>query len=247
MSPTASRPRRPCERSKPKNGRSRSGCSERCCRRGSPTRSDIALAALYEAGSDVLEVGGDWYDAFELPDGRIALTVGDVVGHGLAAAAAMGQVRTALAALADHAAGPGELLERLDGFLARSGTTDFATVCYVIIDPPTGAWSTRPPVIRPCSSCLQRVRRSGSIRPNRARSAAASRALDRRNRPFSRPGLCSSSTRTGSSSAARSGSEMASSGSPPPAGPSRASPSRRSVAPSWPSSGSTPRVTTTSQ
>jgi anti-sigma regulatory factor (Ser/Thr protein kinase) len=102
-------------------------------------RSDIALAALYEAGSDVLEVGGDWYDAFDLPDGRVALTVGDVVGHGLAAAAAMGQVRTALAALADHAAGPGELLERLDGFLARSGTTDFATVCYVIIDPATGA------------------------------------------------------------------------------------------------------------
>ena len=83
-------------------------------------------------------MGGDWYDAFELPDGRVALTVGDVVGHGLAAAAAMGQVRTALAALADHAAGPGELLERLDGFLARSGTTDFATVCYVIIDPATG-------------------------------------------------------------------------------------------------------------
>jgi PAS domain S-box-containing protein len=102
-------------------------------------RPDIALAALYEAGSDVLEVGGDWYDAFDLPDGRVALTVGDVVGHGLAAAAAMGQVRTALAALADHSAGPGELLERLDGFLARSGTTDFATVCYVIIDPGTGA------------------------------------------------------------------------------------------------------------
>ena len=102
-------------------------------------RPGIALAALYEAGSDMLEVGGDWYDAFELPDGRIALTVGDVVGHGLAAAAAMGQVRTALAALADHAAGPGQLLERLDGFLARSRTTDFATVCYVVVDPATGA------------------------------------------------------------------------------------------------------------
>jgi PAS domain S-box-containing protein len=97
----------------------------------------VALAALYEAGSDVLEVGGDWYDAFELPDGRIALTVGDVVGHGLPAAAAMGKVRTALSALAEHAAGPGELLERLDGFLARSGATDFATVCYAVIDPVT--------------------------------------------------------------------------------------------------------------
>ena len=100
--------------------------------------AEITLAALYEAGSDALEVGGDWYDAFELPDGRIALTVGDVVGHGLAAAAAMGQVRTALAALADHASGPGELLERLDSFLARSRTTDFATVCYAIIEPATG-------------------------------------------------------------------------------------------------------------
>ena len=98
-------------------------------------RPGITLAALYEAGSDMLEVGGDWYDAFELPDGRIALTVGDVVGHGLSAAAAMGQVRTALAALAEHAGGPGDLLERLDGFLARTRATDFATVCYAVIDP----------------------------------------------------------------------------------------------------------------
>ena len=98
----------------------------------------LALAARYEAGSDVLEVGGDWYDAFALPDGRVGLTVGDVVGHGLAAAAAMGQLRTALAALAQHAAGPGELLTRLEGFLLRSGTTDFATVCYAVLDPSTG-------------------------------------------------------------------------------------------------------------
>ena len=101
-------------------------------------RPDIVLAALYEAGSDALEVGGDWYDAFELPDGRIAVTVGDVVGHGLSAAAAMGQLRTALAALAEHADGPAELLNRLDGFLVRHRTTDFATLCYAVIDPATG-------------------------------------------------------------------------------------------------------------
>ena len=101
-------------------------------------RSDIVLGALYEAGSDALEVGGDWFDAFELPGGRIAVTVGDVVGHGLAAAAAIGQVRTALAALAEHAEGPGELLVRLDGFLVRHQTTDFATLCYAVIDPATG-------------------------------------------------------------------------------------------------------------
>jgi PAS domain S-box-containing protein len=98
----------------------------------------LAFAARYEAGSDVLVVGGDWYDVFILPSGRVALTVGDVVGHGLAAAAAMGQLRTALAALSEHADGPGELLTRLDGFLARSRATDFATVCYGVLDPISG-------------------------------------------------------------------------------------------------------------
>jgi anti-sigma regulatory factor (Ser/Thr protein kinase) len=114
-------------------------------------RTEVTLAALYEAASDVLEVGGDWYDAFELPDRRIALTVGDVVGHGLTAAAAMGQVRTALAALADHAPGPGELLERLDAYLARSKPTDFATVCYAVVDPVAGvleyASAGHPPIL----------------------------------------------------------------------------------------------------
>ncbi len=98
----------------------------------------VALAARYEAGSDVLEVGGDWYDAFQLPDGRVGVTVGDVVGHGLVAAAAMGQLRTALAALAQQADSPGLVLSRLDEFLARTRTTDFATVCYAILDPTSG-------------------------------------------------------------------------------------------------------------
>jgi PAS domain S-box-containing protein len=98
----------------------------------------VSFAARYEAGSDMLDVGGDWYDAFVLPDGRLAVTVGDVVGHGLAAAAAMGQLRTALAALAEHAVSAGDLLTRLDGFLARTRTTDFATVAYGVLDPSTG-------------------------------------------------------------------------------------------------------------
>src|SRR5262249_14784203 len=92
----------------------------------------------YEAGSERLEVGGDWYDAFELPSGRVGLTVGDVVGHGLPAAAAMGQLRTALSALAMDADSPGDLLRRLDRFLARTQVTDFATICYAVLDPETG-------------------------------------------------------------------------------------------------------------
>jgi anti-sigma regulatory factor (Ser/Thr protein kinase) len=109
------------------------------------------VTARYEAASAALEVGGDWYDVFPLADGRVALTVGDVVGHGLAAAAAMGQMRTALAALARYTESPGELLTRLDTFVATAGTTDFATVCYGVLDPATGVFdyasAGHPPIL----------------------------------------------------------------------------------------------------
>jgi PAS domain S-box-containing protein len=100
----------------------------------------ISSAARYDAGSDALEVGGDWYDAFQLPDGRVAVTVGDVVGHGLPAAASMGQLRTALSALAERASSPGELLMQLDQFLVRTRATNFATVCYGLLDPASGVF-----------------------------------------------------------------------------------------------------------
>ena len=111
----------------------------------------VSVAARYEAASAALEVGGDWYDVFPLADGRVALTVGDVVGHGLAAAAAMGQLRTALAALARYTDSPGELLTRLDAFVATTDTTDFATVCYGVLDPATGVFeyasAGHPPIL----------------------------------------------------------------------------------------------------
>jgi PAS domain S-box-containing protein len=111
----------------------------------------VSIAAHYEAASAALEVGGDWYDVFSLPDGRVALTVGDVVGHGLAAAASMGQLRTAVAALAQYAQSPSDLLTRLDRFVATTGTTEFATVCYGLLDPATGVFeyasAGHPPVL----------------------------------------------------------------------------------------------------
>jgi PAS domain S-box-containing protein len=100
----------------------------------------VSIAARYDAASKALEVGGDWYDVFPLADGRVGLTVGDVVGHGLAAAAAMGQLRTALSALARYTDSPGELLTRLDAFIATTNTTDFATVGYGVLDPATGVF-----------------------------------------------------------------------------------------------------------
>jgi PAS domain S-box-containing protein len=111
----------------------------------------VSVAARYEAGSTNLEVGGDWYDVLVLPNSSVALTVGDVVGHGLAAAAAMGQLRTALTAFAPYADLPGVVLARLDAFIAGTGVTDFATVCYGVLDPTTGVFeyasAGHPPIL----------------------------------------------------------------------------------------------------
>src|SRR5262249_36835299 len=69
-------------------------------------------AARYLPASD--EVGGDWYDVFELARGRLGVAIGDVVGHGVRAAALMGQLRTALHAYAMQDYGPGRTLELVD-------------------------------------------------------------------------------------------------------------------------------------
>lgn len=102
------------------------------------THPGMDVAARYAAATGALEVGGDWYDVFRLPDGRIGLAVGDVVGHGLESAASMGRLRTALAALAPHAGGPGELLSHLQRFTDGPDGIGFATACYAVLDPVTG-------------------------------------------------------------------------------------------------------------
>ena len=99
---------------------------------------EVEVAARYVAASGVLEVGGDWYDTLALDGDRLGLVVGDVVGHGLDAAAAMGRLRIALAALAPHSAGPGELLSHLDRFAVGPNRADFATACCATLDTSTG-------------------------------------------------------------------------------------------------------------
>lgn len=99
----------------------------------------VEIAARYEAGHDRLEVGGDWYDTFTFPDGRLGLVVGDVVGHGIDAAAAMGRLRTAVSALAAHARGPGEVLSHLEAFASGPDGADFTTVTCAALEVATGA------------------------------------------------------------------------------------------------------------
>jgi serine/threonine-protein kinase RsbW len=96
-----------------------------------------AIATAYRPGTVALEVGGDWYDAFTLPDGRLAMLVGDVVGHGLEAAVAMGQLRGAVRALAVMGA-PHQVLEGLDLFVEQVPAAAMATLVYAELDPEEG-------------------------------------------------------------------------------------------------------------
>lgn len=103
-----------------------------------PQIEGVGLAARYlPAGADTA-VGGDWYDALELEDGRLALVVGDVVGHGLRAAATMGQLRNAFRAYALVEGSPAETVGRVDRLLAHEGAGAMATVLFLLLDRDTG-------------------------------------------------------------------------------------------------------------
>jgi len=98
----------------------------------------VEITAHYQSGTERMEIGGDWYDTFRLPDGRIGIAVGDVVGHGIEAAAAMGRLRSAFAAYALESTSPADVLSRLNRFAAGPGGVGFATACYAVLDPRSG-------------------------------------------------------------------------------------------------------------
>ncbi len=99
-----------------------------------PNPPGLRVAARYRPARGG-EVGGDWYDAFLLPSGSVAVAIGDVVGRGLGAAASMGKLRNALRAYALEFASPSGVLERLDRLIQILGPGEMATVMYGVIDP----------------------------------------------------------------------------------------------------------------
>ncbi|MGK5448493.1 SpoIIE family protein phosphatase [Streptomyces radiopugnans] len=103
-----------------------------------PDRLPQGFAVRYEPAARPLEVGGDWYDTFELPDGRIGIVVGDCVGRGLEAATVMGQLRSACRALLLQFADPAQVLSALDRFAALIPGATCATVFCGVLDPVTG-------------------------------------------------------------------------------------------------------------
>lgn len=98
----------------------------------------LEVATVYRPGTRDLHVGGDWYDVIRLPGGAAALAIGDVAGHSLAAAAAMGQIRSTLRALAALVPDPAELLTRLDSFVEQVDGAALTSLFYAVLDVEAG-------------------------------------------------------------------------------------------------------------
>ncbi|MCW2895544.1 MAG: serine/threonine phosphatase [Actinomycetia bacterium] len=104
-----------------------------------PVMPGLDLAARYVTGSGT--VGGDWYDVFVLPDGRLGVVVGDVAGSGLVAAVIMGRMRSALRAYVLEAPDPGTALRMLDRKIQYFEPDAMATVLYGLYTPETGEFT----------------------------------------------------------------------------------------------------------
>src|SRR5699024_6501033 len=100
-----------------------------------PAPTGLTFAARYAPGHG--NVGGDWYDVFTLPTGRIGIAIGDVAGSGFSAAAVMGRLRSALRAYALETEDPGRVLDKLDHKATYFETHTMTTVAYGIFDPAT--------------------------------------------------------------------------------------------------------------
>jgi serine phosphatase RsbU (regulator of sigma subunit) len=99
-----------------------------------PSHAGVGVAVRYVGAESDLLVGGDWIDAVAMPDGRIAITIGDVAGHGRSAAVEMVRLRLAIRALLPHLplSAVGEAVDR-----RAIEIGGFATCCCVIVDPST--------------------------------------------------------------------------------------------------------------
>jgi serine phosphatase RsbU (regulator of sigma subunit)/FixJ family two-component response regulator len=103
-----------------------------------PDRGDADLAARYLPANTDVQVGGDWYDAIELDDGGFVFAVGDVMGHGVAAASAMGQLRIGLRALVTVDPSPAAIVAAADRLAGLLLTERYATVCIGRVTPADG-------------------------------------------------------------------------------------------------------------
>ena len=119
-----------------------------------PELAGLELAAAYRPAEQEVQVGGDWYDVLPLPDGRVAISTGDVAGQGLTSALVMGQLRTAVRAYALEGRSPAEAVTALDDLVDRLPGASFATLFLGYLDVGTGllTWCSAghpPPALLP--------------------------------------------------------------------------------------------------
>src|SRR5215218_818255 len=103
-----------------------------------PELPGVLLAARYVPASADMEVGGDWYDVVQLPNGQVGLAIGDVAGHGLRAASTMGQLRMGLRAYALEEPSPAKVVSRLDRLVSQLLESEIVTLVYLILDLDSG-------------------------------------------------------------------------------------------------------------
>ncbi len=118
-----------------------------------PATPGLDVAARYCPADPGTQVGGDWYDVLPLGDGKVAVAIGDVVGHGIDAAALMGQMRTGLRAYAAEDAPPSVIVEKLSALLQDLDDDQIATMVYVELVPDSGEFryvsaGHLPPLVR---------------------------------------------------------------------------------------------------
>jgi GAF domain-containing protein/anti-sigma regulatory factor (Ser/Thr protein kinase) len=105
--------------------------------------SEVAESSTLEADARYLpaagsSLGGDWYDVFALAGGRVAVVVGDVVGHGVESAAVMAQLRTAVRAYAADGHAPAAVVDRVNSLMLNLGPLAMTTLVYIVVDPAAG-------------------------------------------------------------------------------------------------------------
>jgi serine phosphatase RsbU (regulator of sigma subunit) len=151
-----------------------------------PDFDDLDLSARYLPGAREQEVGGDWFDVFTIEDGRVGIVIGDVVGHDIAAAAAMSQIQASLRACAWKGAAPNAVLNHLDALISSFTISDLVTVFYGLLDAPddTGGRTLTyanaghlPPLVRDSDGEVSELDDAGSVLLGAPTWPDASRAL----------------------------------------------------------------------
>jgi serine phosphatase RsbU (regulator of sigma subunit) len=124
-----------------------------------PSTRGVELTGRYQAGGAGLEIGGDWYDAVLRDDGVLVLSVGDVAGHGLEAAALMGQLRSAFRAYALDHADPAEVARRMGRHVALDGMATAVVLCIAADGSAAGFASAGHPPVLALDEASRRVSR----------------------------------------------------------------------------------------